>query len=172
MKKMLRRVAATLLMGTAAFAVPGLIAAPACAFAGGTEKPRWVAGGGGGAVMLNALLVAVVSCPELAVSVYPVPALSMLKSPKVAIPAAAATGIVPWSTPPDGLLPITSDTLPVNPVAVLPKASRAITLTAGIVAPACVALGCTVNASFAAAAGVIVNAALGAVSDPAVACSV
>src|SRR5204863_207717 len=64
----------------------------------------------------------------------------MLKSPKVAIPAAAATGIVPWSAPPDGLLPITSDTLPVNPVAVLPKASRAITLTAGIVAPACVAL--------------------------------
>src|SRR5256885_16475487 len=96
----------------------------------------------------------------------------MLKSPKVAIPAAAATGIVPWSTPPDGLLPITSDTFPVNPVAVLPKPSRAITLTAGIVAPACVALGCTVNASLAAAAGVIVNAALGAVSDPAVACSV
>src|SRR5205823_4613091 len=110
--------------------------------------------------MLNALLVAVVSCPELAVSVYPVPALSMLKSPKVAIPAAAATGIVPWSAPPDGLLPITSDTLPVNPVAVLPKASRAITLTAGIVAPACVALGCTVNASFAAAAGVIVAPAV------------
>src|SRR6266513_3609436 len=96
----------------------------------------------------------------------------MLKSPKVAIPAAAATGIVPCSAPPDGLLPITSDTLPVNPVAVLPKASRALALTAGIVAPACVALGCTVNASFAAAAGVIVNAALGAVSDPAVACSV
>src|SRR5947208_15826599 len=120
--------------------------------------------------MLNALLVAVVSCPELAVSVYPVPALSMLKSPKVAIPAAAATGIVPWSTPPDGLLPITSDTLPVNPVAVLPKGSRAITLTAGvIVAPGCVLLGCTVNASLAAGAGVMVNAVLGAVSDPAVA---
>src|SRR2546430_6975841 len=96
----------------------------------------------------------------------------MLKSPKVAIPAAAATGIVPWSTPPDGLLPITSDTFPVNPVAVLPKPSRAITLTAGIVAPACVALGCTVNASLAAAAGAIVKALLTAVSDPAVACSV
>ena len=120
--------------------------------------------------MLNALLVAVVSCPELAVSVYPVPALSTLKSAKFAMPAAAATGIVPCSAPPDAFTLIVSVTSPVKPVAVLPKGSRAITLTAGvIVAPACVVLGCTVNASLAAGAGVMVNTVLGAVSDPAVA---
>src|SRR2546430_14986153 len=93
----------------------------------------------------------------------------MLRSPKLATPAAAATGMVPWSAPPDGFVLIASVTPPVNPVAVLPNGSRAITLTAGvIVAPACVMLGCTVNASFAAAAGEMVNDWLGAVSDPAV----
>ncbi|PYP13932.1 MAG: hypothetical protein DMD52_14850 [Gemmatimonadetes bacterium] len=161
---------------SSAATVTGAIVAPAWVVLGCAVNPRCVAGGGGGGgggVMLNGLLVAVVSCPELVVSVYPVPALSMLKSAKLATPAAAATGIVPCSTPPDGFVPIASATLPVNPVAVLPKASRAITLTAGvIVAPACAGLGCTVNASLAAAAGAIVKALLTAVSDPAVACSV
>src|SRR5436309_10311687 len=95
----------------------------------------------------------------------------MLKSPNVAIPAAAATGIVPWSAPPDAFTLIVSVTSPVNPVAVLPKGSRAITLTAGvIVAPGCVVLGCTVNASLAAAAGEIANGVLVAESDAAIAC--
>src|SRR5439155_5560180 len=47
-----------------------LTSALASVLVGCWRNPRWVAGGGGGASMLNALLVALVSCPELAVSVY------------------------------------------------------------------------------------------------------
>src|SRR3989442_3292468 len=89
------------------------------------------------------------------------------------MPAAAAAGIVPWSAPPDAFTLIVSPTSPVKPVAVLPKGSRAIRRTAGvIVAPACVVLGCTVNASLAAAAGEIVNAVLTVLSGAPVAWSV
>src|SRR2546426_12309466 len=97
----------------------------------------------------------------------------MLKSLKLATPAAAATGTVPRRAPPDGFVPTASVPFPVNAVAVLPNASRAIRRPAGvIVAPACVVLGCTVNASFAAAAGEIVNAVLTVLSDAPVAWSV
>src|SRR5438034_1341814 len=97
----------------------------------------------------------------------------MVRSVKVATPATAVTGMLPVSVPPDAFVAMASVTFPVNPVAVLPKASRAITRTAGvIVAPACVALGWTVNASLAAAAGEIVNAVLGVLSDALVAWSV
>src|SRR5256886_13746423 len=97
----------------------------------------------------------------------------MIRSPKLATPAAAATGMVPWSAPPDGFVLIASVTPPVNPVAVLPNGSRAITLTAGvIVAPACVTLGCTVNASVVAAAGEMVNDWPRALGGPAVASGV
>src|SRR5207244_658342 len=61
----------------------------------------------------------------------------MLRPAKLATPAAAVTVVVPFSVPPPGLLPIVSVTLPVNPVARLPKESYAVTSTAGVmVAPA------------------------------------
>src|SRR5207247_1716449 len=47
----------------------GVIATPTCVLLGCTPNARCVAGGGGPAVMLNALLVAWVSVPEVAVSV-------------------------------------------------------------------------------------------------------
>ena len=76
-------------------------------------------------------------------------------------PATAATLVVPSSTPfPGGFAPMASVTEPVKVGAVLANASRAVTWTAGVIAlPAAVVLGCTVNASWVATPGVIVNAA-------------
>src|SRR2546430_10340661 len=92
----------------------------------------------------------------------------MLSVAKLATPATAATVVVPLNVPPAGLLPIASVTLPVNPVATLPKASRAVTSTAGVmVAPAVVLVGCTVNTSWDAAAGEIVNVRLVTPRSPA-----
>ena len=60
-----------------------------------------------------------------------------------------------------------SVTLPVNPVAVLLLASRAVTCTAGvIVAPAVVLLGYTENTSCVAVPAVILNAVLVPVAGP------
>src|SRR2546427_406646 len=85
----------------------------------------------------------------------------MLSDAKVATPATAATDAVPPSVPPSGLLPIASVTLPANPVATFPNASRAVTSTAGVmVAAAAVLVGCTVNTSRDAAAGVMLKVAL------------
>src|SRR5256885_15566091 len=83
--------------------------------------------------MLNAVLV-VLPAP-VAVSVYPVPVLSIDSPANVATPPDAAWVAVPDKTPPDGLVPMASVTLPVNPVAVLPFASRAVTSTAGVILP-------------------------------------
>ena len=132
--------------------------------AGSTVNARCVAAPGR---MLNAVL----ACPDTpvaaAVSVYPVPLLSMDRLEKVAIPAVAATVRVPESAPPAGFVPIATVTVPVNPVAVLPKASRAVTCTAGVIAvPAVVATGCTVKTSCAALAGVMLNAVLAAAPVP------
>src|SRR2546425_3423549 len=100
------------------------------------------------AVILNAVLVPVAGPVALAVRVYAVPTLSMLAAENVATPATAATGPPPDSVPPPALVPMASVTLPVNPVAVLPFASRAVTSTAGaMLAPATVLVGCTVNTS-------------------------
>src|SRR6266700_1875643 len=86
------------------------------------------------------------SVPLAAVSVYPVPALSMLKVENVATPPTAATGPPPVSVPPPGFVPIARVTFPVNVVAVCPSASCAVTFTAGVIAaPAVVLLGGTVN---------------------------
>src|SRR2546426_2755191 len=85
----------------------------------------------------------------------------MLSDAKVATPATAATDAVPPSVPPSGLVPIASVTLPANPVATFPNASRAVTSTAGVmVAAAAVLVGCTVNTSRDAAAGVMLKVAL------------
>ena len=64
--------------------------------------------------------------------------------------------VVPLSVPPLGLVPMASVTLSVALVTVLPNASRTVTCTAGLIAtPPLVLLGCTVKASWLAAAGVM-----------------
>ena len=57
----------------------------------------------------------------------------MLRSKKVATPPTAATGIVPLSVPPPGLLPSATLTFPVKPVAKFPNASNARIFTAGAI---------------------------------------
>src|SRR2546428_13990142 len=82
----------------------------------------------------------------------------MLRFAKLATPATAAAVAVPASVPPLGFVPIATVTLPVNPLAVLPWASRTVTCTAGvIVAPAVVVVGCTVKTSCVAAPAVMVD---------------
>src|SRR5438034_3382565 len=57
----------------------------------------------------------------------------MLRVENVATPATAATVAVPDKVPSPGLVPSAAVTLPLNPVAVLPSASRAVTCTAGAI---------------------------------------
>src|SRR5207248_1897082 len=85
----------------------------------------------------------------------------MLSPEKVATPATAATVLVPDKVPVLGFVPIATVTFPVNPVAVLPFPSWAVTSTAGVIAaPAVVVLGCTLNTSCVAVPAVMLNAAL------------
>src|SRR5204862_363827 len=91
----------------------------------------------------------------------------MLNPENLATPAEAATVAVPASVPPPGFVPIATVTFPVNPVAVFPCASCAVTCTAGVIAaPAAVVLGCTENTSSVAAPAVMLNAALVALPAP------
>src|SRR5207245_11734471 len=95
------------------------------------------------------------------VSVEPAPARLTLTGVNVATPADAATVVVPDRVPAPGFAPNATLTLPVNCVAVLPSASRTVTCTAGVIAtPAVVVPGCSVNASWVAAPGMTLNAAL------------
>src|SRR3989442_109609 len=136
----------------------GVIAAPAVVVLGRTENTNCVAVP---AVILNAVLVPVTGPGALAVTVYPVPTLSIDRPVNVAPPPDAAWVAVPDKAPPDGLVPIASVTLPVNPVAVFPFASWAVTSTAGaMLAPATVLVGCTVNTSVAALPAVMLKPAL------------
>src|SRR2546425_189721 len=142
----------------------GVMLAPATAPVGCTVN-TWVAALP--AVTLNAVLVPVAGPVALAVRVYAVPTLSMLAAENVATPATAASGPPPDSVPPPALVPMASVTLPVNPVAVLPFASRAVTSTAGaMLAPATVLVGCTVNTSVPALPAVMLKPALGPVRPP------
>src|SRR6266480_982742 len=85
----------------------------------------------------------------------------MLSPEKVATPATAATVFVPDKVPVLGFLPIATVMFPVNPLAVLPLPSWAVTSTAGVIAvPAVVVLGCTLNTNCAAEPAVMLNAAL------------
>jgi hypothetical protein len=91
----------------------------------------------------------------------------MLKVEKVATPFTAAKLVVPASVPPLGLVPSTTITVPVKPVAVFPEASCALTCTAGVItAPAVALVGCTVNASWVAAPAVMLKGALVALLSP------
>src|SRR2546422_11779996 len=64
--------------------------------------------------MLNGLLVAWVSVPEVALRVYPVPALSIFRFANVATPFTAFTGALPVNVPPAGLLSMAIATAPVK----------------------------------------------------------
>src|SRR5207247_10614509 len=97
---------------------------------GGTVNARCVAAAG---ATSNGVLVAPPGPMAAAVNVYPVPTLLMLKLEKVATPDTAATLAVPASVPPPGFVPLAPGTVPVNPVTVLPKASWAVTRTAGVI---------------------------------------
>src|SRR5256886_8088375 len=90
----------------------------------------------------------------------------------VAPPPNAACVSVPPSVPALGFVPIATVMFPVNPVAVFPCASCAVTCTAGVIAaPAAVVLGCTENTTCVAVPGVA--DALKDTGDPApVACTV
>src|ERR1043166_5418317 len=84
----------------------------------------------------------------------------MFRVGKLATPATAVTVVVPDRAPPDGFAWIVAVISPVNPVAVLPSASRAVTWTAGaMAAPASVLVGWTVMASCVADPALIVKAA-------------
>src|SRR2546425_523267 len=134
----------------------GVIAVPAVVVLGCTENTSCVAVP---AVMLNAMRSAL-RAPGAEMS-EPVAALSMLSPAKVAPPATAATVWVPDKVPVLGFVPIATVMFPVNPVAVLPPASWAVTSTAGVIAaPAVVVLGCTENTSCVAVPAVMLNAVL------------
>src|SRR5204862_8351780 len=91
----------------------------------------------------------------------------MLNPENVATPAEAATVAVPASVPLPGFVPIATVTFPVNPVAVFPCASCAVTCTAGVIAaPAGVVLGCTEKTNCVAVPAVMLNAALVALPAP------
>src|SRR5713101_360027 len=125
----------------------GVIVAAAGVVVGCTVNASTLAAAG---VMLNAVLATAGSPLAVAVNVYPVPALSMNKVPKVATPLTAAAAVVPPSTAP--LVPVpavtATVTVPVKLATALPNASSAVTFTAGVIwRSATVVVGCTVNAS-------------------------
>src|SRR5207249_3999865 len=141
----------------------GVIATPTCVLLGCTPNARCVAGGGGAAVMLNALLVAGVRVGRAAGRVWAVATLSIGRFVNVATPFTAFTGPLPDSVAAPAW-PRARDIAGVKLGTVLPDASRAVTVTAGvIVAPTCVLLGCTPNARCVAGGGgaaVMLNALL------------
>src|SRR5438552_18433178 len=87
---------------------------------------------------------------------------------KVATPATAETVALPESVPLPGLAPIATVTLAVEVVTVLPKVSWMAVFTAGeMEAPAVALVGCTMKATCAAVAALMVKALeVAPVSDP------
>jgi hypothetical protein len=96
---------------------------------------------------VKAPLVAGRRLPAVAVSVYPAPALLMLRLEKFATPFTGVTVVVPESVPPPGLVPIATVIVPVAVVTVLSTTSRTVTLNGGIVPPENDAPGCALNTS-------------------------
>src|SRR6266702_1096455 len=87
---------------------------------------------------------------------------------KVATPPTAATVVAPDKVPPAGFSPIATVTAPLKPGTVFPRASHAVTCTAGVMAaPAVVLLGCMVKAIRVAGALVMSNGALVVPAGPA-----
>src|SRR2546425_796705 len=82
----------------------------------------------------------------------------MLSAEKVGSPATAARDAGPSRGPPAGFVPMVTATAPLKPGTVFPRASRAVTCTAGVMAAsAVVLLGCVVKPSWAAEPAVIVK---------------
>src|SRR5260370_3160186 len=97
----------------------------------------------------------------------------MLNVGNVATPETAFTCAAPVSVPLDGLVAIAIVLWVVAVGTTLPWASSMFTATAGVIElPATILVGCCVNASFAAAPAVTLNALLVTLSDPATAVSV
>src|SRR5215471_9705488 len=110
---------------------------------------------------LNGALDAPETPDPLTCSVYPLPARSIWRSEKVPTPLAAVTVLVPESVPPLGFCPMAIVIDPLKPVAALPKASNAVTFTAGeMLVAVWVLLGCTVKDSVLAAPAAILKDAL------------
>src|SRR5690348_1382560 len=125
---------------------------PEAALVGCCVKLRCVAAPG---VMLNAADVAGVGPVFEAVSVYPVPALSIEMSANCDTPWTAATVVVPVSEPPPALLAMESVIPPVKVGSTLSWASSAETTIAGVIAaPATALVGSWLNAKCVAAPGV------------------
>src|SRR5437762_610578 len=117
------------------------------------------------AVTLHAALFALPA--PAAVRAQPAPPFPYPTLFRSATPATAATVFVPDKVPLLGFVPIATVTFPVNPVAVFPLASWAVTWTAGVIAaPAVVVLGCTAKTSWVAAPAVMLNPALVPVRPP------
>src|SRR5690349_2343660 len=154
-------VAPAIAFPNASLAVTVIVEAPPPAVIGDVATTvDWLADTVPEPVMLNAGDVPP-SVPLDAVSVYPVPTLSMLRPENVATPLTAATGPPPVSVPPPGFVPIASVTLPANVVAVCPAASCAVTFTGGVIAtPAVASLGGTVNTSCVGVTVVMLNSGL------------
>src|SRR5438034_1353293 len=134
----------------------GVIAAPAAVVLGCTLNTNCVAVP---AVMLNAELV-VLPAPS-SEERRAGPAGSMLSPEKVTTRATGATVLVPDKGPVLGFVPIATVIFPVNPVAVLPLASWAVTWTAGVIAaPATAFVGCTENTNCVAVPAVMLKAEL------------
>jgi len=113
-----------------ATATPGAIGWARSAKLGGWPvKPSFAAPAG---VMVNVALVAVVSEPEEATSVYPLPALSIDRPGKLATPFTVLTVFVPESVPPLGFVAIATVTPYVGLGTALPKASSIATAIAGV----------------------------------------
>src|SRR5438034_11657587 len=117
--------------------------------------------------MLNGVEVVPLMLPPLDGRLYPFATVVQPCPLPVATPATAGTVVVPERVPLPGFAPSAIVTLPVKPVAVFPCPSSAVTCTAGVMdAPAAVLVGCTVNASWVAVPGAMVNAALVAPVTP------
>ncbi len=149
----------------------GRMATLAVASVGCCAKTSCVAAAG---MTLNAVDVAPIRLVALAPSWYPVPTLSIERVENVATPRAAATVDAPDRTPAPGLVTIATVISLAYVVSVLPNGSRAVTWTGGAIAePETAFVGCTVNTSWVAGAGLTANPADGAlVSAPLVTVSV
>src|SRR5437667_435153 len=103
--------------------------------------------------MLNELLVAWVSEREGVVKGEPVPTVAVVRFANVATPFTAFTGPLTDSVAPPAWTRA-REIARVNLGTVFPAASRAVTVSAGVMAtPTCVLLGCTPNARCVAGGG-------------------
>src|SRR5213078_4810674 len=85
----------------------------------------------------------------------------ILNAALVVLPAPVATVFVPDKVPLLGFVPIATVIFPVNPVAVFPLPSWAVTWTAGVIAaPATAFVGCTENPNCVAVPAVMLKAEL------------